>query len=48
MTTKRRFYGALRVAVCGNQVSPPLGVSLELLGRNTALARIDNALPLTL
>ncbi|MEE8724070.1 MAG: glutamate--tRNA ligase [Atopobiaceae bacterium] len=48
MTTKRRFYGALRVAVCGNQVSPPLGVSLELLGRNTALARIDNTLPLTL
>lgn len=45
-TSKRKFYGALRVAVCGNQVSPPMGESLELLGKPCALARIDNAMPL--
>lgn len=45
-TTKRKFYGAVRVAVCGNQVSPPLGESLELLGRGLALARLEKALPL--
>ena len=45
-TNKRKFYGALRVAECGNQVSPPLGESIELLGRETALARIARALPL--
>ena len=43
---KRKFYGAVRVAECGNQVSPPLGESLELLGRDTVLSRIDAALPL--
>lgn len=43
---KRKFYGAVRVAECGNQVSPPLGESLELLGRDVTLARIDKALPL--
>ncbi len=41
---KRKFYGAVRVAECGNQVSPPLGESMELLGRDTALARLDRAL----
>ena len=45
---KRKFYGALRVAECGNQVSPPLGESLELLGRGVALARIDRAVPLAM
>ena len=45
-TSKRAFYGALRVAVCGNAVSPPLGESLELLGRDTTLARLARALPL--
>lgn len=43
---KRKFYGAVRVAVCGNQVSPPLGESLELLGREMTLARLERALPL--
>ena len=43
---KRKFYGAVRVAECGNQVAPPLGESLELLGRNLTLARLDKALPL--
>ncbi|MGN0076625.1 MAG: glutamate--tRNA ligase [Parafannyhessea sp.] len=45
-TNKRKFYGAVRVAECGNQVSPPLGESLELLGRDVALARLQKALPL--
>ena len=40
---KRKFYGAVRVAECGNQVSPPMGESLELLGRDQVLARIDAA-----
>ncbi|WP_077597784.1 glutamate--tRNA ligase [Olsenella urininfantis] len=43
---KRKFYGAVRVAECGNQVSPPLGESLELLGRNMTLARLERAMPL--
>ena len=45
-TNKRKFYGAVRVAECGNQVSPPLGESLELLGRDCVLARLDRALPM--
>lgn len=45
-TNKRKFYGAVRVAECGNQVSPPLGESLELLGCDVALARLEKALPL--
>jgi glutamyl-tRNA synthetase len=31
----------LRVAVTGSQVSPPIDVTLELLGRETTLARLD-------
>ena len=38
---KRPFYGAVRVAVCGNQVSPPLGESIALLGRETTIARLE-------
>ena len=34
----------LRVAVCGNMVSPPLLESLELLGRPKTLARLNAAL----
>ena len=45
-TSKRAFYGALRIAVCGIAVSPPLCESLELLGRDTTLARLARALPL--
>ena len=36
----------LRVAVCGNMVSPPLFESIELLKRADVLARIDAALEL--
>ncbi len=45
-TNKRKFFGAVRVAECGNQVSPPLGESLELLGQVTTLTRLQKALPL--
>ena len=34
----------VRVAVCGNMVSPPLFESIELLSRADVLARIDAAL----
>ena len=36
----------LRVAVTGNAVSPPIDVTLELVGRARALARIDRAIEL--
>ena len=34
----------LRVAVAGKAMSPPIDITLELLGREKALTRIDNAL----
>lgn len=40
----RHAFGPLRVAVTGRRVSPPLFESLELLGRERALARLDAAL----
>jgi glutamyl-tRNA synthetase len=39
-------FQAVRVAVTGTTVSPPLFESLELLGRDRALARIRAAMPL--
>jgi glutamyl-tRNA synthetase len=38
------FFSPIRVAVTGRTVSPPLFASLELLGRERSLARIDEAL----
>ena len=38
------LFQPLRVAVCGNMVSPPLFESIELLERSTVLARIDQTL----
>jgi glutamyl-tRNA synthetase len=38
------FFSPLRVAVTGRTVSPPLFASLELLGRERSLARVDRAL----
>lgn len=38
------FFTPIRVAVTGRSVSPPLFASLELLGRERSLARIDAAL----
>ncbi|NLG10648.1 MAG: glutamate--tRNA ligase, partial [Coriobacteriaceae bacterium] len=36
-------FQAIRVAVCGNMVSPPLFESLELLGREQTITRIKAA-----
>jgi glutamyl-tRNA synthetase len=36
-------FGPVRVAITGRQVSPPLFESMELLGREVSLARIDSA-----
>ncbi len=36
----------IRVAVTGGPVSPPIDVTLELVGRNRTLARLDSALKL--
>ena len=36
-------FQAVRVAVCGNMVSPPLFESLELIGREHSLARLEYA-----
>jgi glutamyl-tRNA synthetase len=38
------FFRPLRTAVTGRSVSPPLFASMELLGRERVLARIDAAL----
>jgi glutamyl-tRNA synthetase len=40
----RNAFGPVRVAITGRRISPPLFESLELLGRETALARLDAAL----
>lgn len=38
------FFSPIRVAVTGRTISPPLFASLEMLGRDRSLARIDDAL----
>ena len=40
----RNAFGPVRVAVTGSRVSPPLFESLELLGRDRSLARLQSAL----
>ena len=45
---KRLVFQAIRVAVCGNLVSPPLGVVIELVGKDDALARLRRAEELAL
>jgi glutamyl-tRNA synthetase len=40
----RTAFGAVRVAVTGRRVSPPLFESMELLGRDRSLARLRSAL----
>lgn len=42
----KHAFGPVRVAVSGRRVSPPLFESLELLGRDAALRRLDAALDL--
>ena len=41
-------FQAVRVAVCGNMVSPPLGETMALVGKDDCLARIDRARALAL
>ena len=45
---KRLVFGAVRVAECGNMVSPPLGETMALIGHDDCLARIDRARPMAL
>lgn len=40
---KRLVFQAVRVAVCGNLVSPPLGETMALVGREDCMARIERA-----
>jgi len=40
----RNAFGPVRVAVTGSRISPPLFESLELLGRERALVRLDRSL----
>ncbi len=40
----RVAYGAVRVAITGKRISPPLFESMELLGRERSLARLQSAL----
>jgi glutamyl-tRNA synthetase len=39
-----QMFQPIRVAVCGRKNAPPLFETLEVLGKATALARIDQAL----
>ena len=40
---KRVVFQAVRVAECGNMVSPPLGETMALIGKEDCLSRIDRA-----
>jgi len=40
-----QMFQPIRVAVCGRKNAPPLFETLEVLGRETALARIEQAIP---
>ncbi len=40
-----QMFQPIRVAVCGRKNAPPLFETLEVLGKETTLARIDQALP---
>jgi len=40
----REIFHSLRVAVCGKQVTPPFPGVLEILGKDTTLNRLENAL----
>ena len=39
-----QMFQPIRVAVCGRKDAPPLFETLEILGRETCLVRIDHAL----
>ncbi len=37
------FFQPVRLAVCGKPVAPPLFETLEILGRETSIARVTSA-----
>jgi glutamyl-tRNA synthetase len=39
-----QLFEPVRVAVCGRKTAPPLFGTLEVLGRDTCLRRIDQAI----
>ena len=39
-----QMFQPIRVAVCGRKTAPPLFETLEVLGRETCLRRIDRAI----
>jgi glutamyl-tRNA synthetase len=39
-----QMFQPIRVAVCGRKVAPPLFETLEVLGRETSLKRIELAI----
>jgi glutamyl-tRNA synthetase len=39
-----QVFGILRVAVTGQKVSPPLFESMEIIGRDKVLQRLQNAI----
>lgn len=39
-----QVFGVLRVAITGQKVSPPLFESMEIIGREVCLRRIQNAI----
>jgi glutamyl-tRNA synthetase len=41
-----QMFQPIRVAVCGRKIAPPLFATLEVLGRETAVHRIDKAIEL--
>lgn len=41
---KRLVFQAIRVAICGNQVSPPLAESMEILGKTRCIQRLHDAM----
>lgn len=43
----RLAYGPIRVAITGRRVSPPLFESMEILGKESSLARLNAALAMT-
>jgi glutamyl/glutaminyl-tRNA synthetase len=41
-----QMFQPIRVAVCGRKNAPPLFETLEVLGKDAALSRIENAIPM--
>jgi glutamyl-tRNA synthetase len=41
-----QMFQPIRVAVCGRKNAPPLFETLEVLGKDTTLSRIENAIPM--